>query len=75
MNAWKAADLAPLGFHEARHTYASIAIGAGLNAKTLSTYMGHANIAITFELYGHLMPGSEVEARRLLDDYLDRPES
>lgn len=67
---WKDAGLTPLGFHEARHTYASIAIAAGLNPKTLSTYMGHSTITITFDRYGHLMPGSEDEARALLDTYL-----
>ena len=43
---------------------------AGVNAKSLSTYMGHANIATTFDLYGHLMPGNESEAAALLDAYL-----
>jgi len=65
--------LKPLGFHEGRHTYASIAIAAGLNAKTLSTYLGHATITITLVRYGHLMPGGEVEARAMLDAYLDAP--
>jgi integrase len=68
---WNDAGLEPLGFHEGRHTFASIGIAAGLNPKTLSTYLGHATITITLDRYGHLMPGSEVEARRLLDDYLD----
>lgn len=68
--AWKMAGLTPLGFHEARHTFASISIAAGLNVKTLSTYMGHATITITLDRYGHLMPGSEIEARTLLDGYL-----
>jgi integrase len=68
---WEDAGLTPLGFHEARHTYASIAIAAGLNPKTLSTYMGHSTITITFDRYGHLMPGSEDEARALLNTYLD----
>ena len=45
-------------------------IAAGVNAKALSTYMGHANIAVTLDLYGHLMPGSEEEAAGLLDTYL-----
>jgi len=31
---------------------------------------GHASIAITFDRYGHLFPGSEHEARGLLDAYL-----
>ena len=64
------ANLAPLGFHEARHTAASIFIAAGLNAKTVSTYLGHASISITFDCYGHLFPGNESEARGLLDAYL-----
>jgi hypothetical protein len=34
-------------------------IAAGVNAKALSTFMGHANILITLDRYGHLMPGSE----------------
>jgi integrase len=68
---WKDAGLKRLGFHEGRHTFASIGIAAGLNAKTLSTYLGHATITITLDRYGHLMPGSEVEACRLLDTYLD----
>jgi hypothetical protein len=32
--------------------------------------MGHANISITLDRYGHLMPGSEDEAAGLLDSYL-----
>ncbi len=49
-------------------------IAAGVNAKALSTYMGHANIAVTLDRYGHLMPGNEGEAAKLLDVYLDRAE-
>jgi integrase len=47
-------------------------IAAGANAKALSTYMGHASIQITYDRYGHLMPGSEREAARLLDAFLER---
>jgi hypothetical protein len=50
-------------------------IAAGVNAKALSTYMGHASVAITFDRYGHPMPGSEVEAAELLDSYLARSTS
>ena len=47
-----------------RHTFASLMIAAGVNAKALSTYMGHAIISITLDRYGHLMPGNEAEAAR-----------
>ena len=40
------------------------------NAKALSTYMGHSSIQITYDRYGHLMPGNEEEAAGLLDAYL-----
>lgn len=32
--------------------------------------MGHSSIKVTFDLYGHLMPGAEAEAAALLDKYL-----
>jgi integrase len=69
---WQERGLPVLTLHEARHTYASFGIAAGLNAKTLSVYMGHANIGITLNLYGHLFPGSETEATGLLDAYFAR---
>lgn len=47
-------------------------IAAGVNAKALSAYMGHANISITMDRYGHLMPGNEREAAGMLDSYLLR---
>ncbi len=67
--------LAPIGMHECRHTFASLMIAAGVNAKALSTYMGHSNIAITMDRYGHLMPGAEDEAAALLDAYLQRADT
>lgn len=69
--AWRAAKLDRITLHEARHTFASLMIAAGVNAKALSVYMGHANIKVTLDTYGHLMPGSEDEAAALLDAYMD----
>jgi integrase len=60
------------GLDRLRHTYASLMIAAGVNAKALSTFMRHANIGITLDLYGHMLPGSEAEAATLLDAYLAR---
>ncbi len=68
--AWEAAGLDRITLHECRHTFASLMIAAGVNAKALSVFMGHANISITLDRYGHLMPGSEAEAAQLLDAYL-----
>ena len=47
--AWKSAGLNRITLHECRHTFASLMIAAGVNAKALSTFMGHANISITLD--------------------------
>jgi integrase len=69
--AWGAAGLRPIGLHEARHTFASTMIAAGIDAKELSQYMGHSSIATTLDLYGHLFPSSRRRAGEQLDAYLD----
>jgi integrase len=73
--AWRDKGLEPIGLHECRHTYAAFMIAAGVNAKALSTYMGHSSITITLDRYGHLMPGNEEEAAGMLEVYLAREAS
>jgi hypothetical protein len=45
----------------------ALMIAANVHAKTLSAYVGHSSIAITFDRYGKMMPGNESEAADLLD--------
>jgi integrase len=66
--AWASAELEPIGLHECRHTFASLLIAAGVNAKAITEAMGHATIA--FDRYGHLMPGSREETRSRIDAFL-----
>ena len=47
--------------HSLRHTAASLQLGAGVSLPTVSRSLGHAGIAITADLYGHLVSG-EAEA-------------
>ena len=42
-----------LGFHSLRHTFATRALESGMDFKTLSELMGHANVSITIERYAH----------------------
>ena len=46
-----------------------------VDARALSSYMGHASVTITYDRYGHLMPGNEEEAAALLDAYLERSDT
>lgn len=73
--AWATAGLERVTLHDCRHTFASLAIAANVNAKSLSIYMGHATVAFTLDRYGHLMPGNETEAAGLLDAYLSGADS
>ncbi len=75
LTAWRRDGLDPIGLHECRHTFASLLIAAGVNAKAITAYLGHASIQTTFDLYGHLMPGNEDEAVALVDAYLERANS
>lgn len=70
LKAWTDAGLTPTGLHPARHTFASFLIASGANALAVTKIMGHETVQMTFDLYGHLMPGAEEECGRLLDAYL-----
>ncbi len=62
-DAWKAEvlDGEPITLHGARHTFATLAIAAGVGFKQLQTSMGHSSITVTLDLYGHLLPGQADE--------------
>jgi hypothetical protein len=47
-------------------------IAANVNAKALSSYMGHSTITVTLDRYGHMLPGNEQEAAALLDTWLEQ---
>jgi integrase len=74
--AWKAAKLAPVSFHDCRHTYASLMIAAAaeakkqVNVKALSEFMGHTSVTVTYDRYGHLLPNAHEDAASMLDSYL-----
>lgn len=69
---WARAGLHPIRLHEARHTFASWAIPAGVELATISKLMGHATVQITADRYQHLLPGAEQDAARKLGEYLAR---
>lgn len=38
-------------FHDLRHTYATVAIAAGVDVKTVSSVLGHSSAAMTLDVY------------------------
>jgi integrase len=51
--------LPAIRFHDLRHSHASLLISQGCSIKAISSRLGHSNIAITLESYGHLMPNDD----------------
>jgi integrase len=56
------AGLPPIRLHDVRHSYATAALAAGVPAKVVSERLGHANIAITLDVYSHVIPGMDEAA-------------
>lgn len=52
--AAKAAGLAGIGLHTLRHTAAAVMLEAGVPLKTVSELLGHASVAVTGDIYGHV---------------------
>ena len=73
--AWAEAKLCGLTLHEARHTFASLMIAAGVTPKALQTYMGHGSVAITLDRYGHLFPSDRGRDAAALDALLARADT
>jgi len=57
----KEAHLEPINYHALRHTFATRCIECGVDIKSLSEILGHANVSITLNTYVH----SSIELKRL----------
>ena len=56
------AGLRQIRLHDLRHTHASLLLLDGVPIHVVSTRLGHANIATTIKIYGHLLPSSDSDA-------------
>lgn len=64
------AGLPHLTLHGLRHAHATLFLVAGVSPKVVSERLGHSNIAITMDVYSHVIPGLQEEAALLLDRLL-----
>lgn len=49
-------------FHDLRHTFATEALRAGMNAKTISEALGHASVAFTLDVYAGVTEAMQNDA-------------
>jgi len=58
----KRAGLPKLSVHGLRHTWATLAMAAGVPAKVVQEHLGHTHITITLQTYSHVSPGMDRDA-------------
>ena len=63
----KRAGVRAVTFHGLRHTHITALLADGINPKVVSERAGHANVAITLALYGHVMPNMQADAAARVD--------
>ena len=66
MAACQAAKIAPLGFHQLRHSYASSLVNAGVPLAFIGAQLGHSDTRMVEKHYGHLAPSALKDAIRAL---------
>lgn len=58
----KAAGFKGIRLHDLRHTHASLMMKGGVTPKVVSERLGHSSIAVTMDIYSHVLPGLQEEA-------------
>ena len=64
------AGLSNIRFHDLRHAHASLMLRTGADPKVISERLGHSSIAITMDIYAHILPGLQEEAVIRFEDAL-----
>ena len=62
------AGLPHMRFHDLRHSAATILLVAGVHPKVVQERLGHSTIAMTLDVYSHVLPSMQQEAAGKIDD-------
>ena len=61
-----------LTLHGLRHAHATLALTAGVNPKIVSERLGHSSIAVTMDVYSHVLPGMQEQAAQAVEELLSQ---
>ena len=64
----KRAGLPDVRFHDLRHSAATILFAAKVDLKVISELLGHSSIAVTSDIYAHLLPSMQREVADKMND-------
>jgi integrase len=60
-------DIPKVTFHGLRHTHATHLFKEGVHPKMVQERLGHSTIAVTLDLYSHVVPGMQEDATMKVD--------
>jgi integrase len=62
VSASQRAGVRQIRLHDLRHTWATLALQAGIHPKVVSERLGHATTSITLDIYSHVQPELDAHA-------------
>jgi integrase len=67
------AGLPPIRLHDLRHSWATLALSAGVHPKVVQERLGHGAIGITLDVYSHVTEGLHGDAAALVAGLITGP--
>ncbi len=64
------AELPSIPFHALRHTFATHALTSGVDAKTLSSILGHTRAGFTLDTYTHTTGDMQKRAAEIVEEFM-----
>ena len=59
-----------LSLHGLRHTWATLALMVGIHPKVVQERLGHSTIAVTLDMYSHVVAGMQADAAATVADLM-----
>lgn len=69
------AGIPHVGIHALRHTFATRMLEAGVPARIVQEMLGHSRVAVTLDIYTHVLPDQKRKAADILAGVLSSPDS
>jgi integrase len=66
------AGVPTIRFHDLRHTSATLLLAQGVHGKIVQERLGHANIAMTLDLYSHVTNDMQRQAADVMEATIER---
>lgn len=63
-------EFAPITPHTFRHTFATRGLEQGISLKVMQVILGHSSLAMTADLYSHVLPDTKAEEMKKIEKIL-----